>query len=440
MKILIHGFPHTGTTLLRKILSSVDYIHEIKIETNKITQDDIRDANGKIIVIKFPFSYTTFYTNEYEDYIKIFVIRNPYYIYSSINKRFKNDIPLNHNINRCLNTINNFMYFKNKVKNTFFIKYEEMFDNNFCLIRNIFETLKIPYSNDIFKNKEIIKYDTIPSEEKETHSDYRLWQIQQPYTYKDNNRPVYLTKEQLEILDNSEIMKRINYSRPNIVHIFKDNVRIEYMNYIDKIYYINLEYRCDRKDEFLKCMKDLNIVSEKIQRIPAIHNPSFGTLGCTRSHILALETFLASDSKICMICEDDFQYKNSESFNSDVNRIFESKIVFDVIQLSYNHLYRPELLFKVTDTEFPFIKKVQKTISASSYIITREFAPKLIENFKESSELLEKYGLINDSMYALDVYWHRLQPTCNWYIIYPSIGYQRASYSDNCQNFQDYGA
>jgi hypothetical protein len=56
-------------------------------------------------------------------------------------------------------------------KNTFFIKYEEMFDDNFCLIRNILETLKIPYSNEIFINKEIIKYDNIPSEEKESEEE-----------------------------------------------------------------------------------------------------------------------------------------------------------------------------------------------------------------------------------------------------------------------------
>jgi len=219
MKILIHGFPHSGTTLLRKIIGSVDGIYEVKNETFKITDKEIKDADGKIILIKFAFSYTTFYTKEYDDFIKIYLIRNPYYIYSSLNKRFNNKIPFNHNIDRCLNTINNFMLIKNTVKNTFFIKYEEMFDNNFCLIRNIFETLKIPYTNEIFKNKEVLKYNNMPSEENKTHSEYRLWQIQQPYIYKDTNRPVYLTKEQIEILDNSEIMKRIKYNKPMTVHV-----------------------------------------------------------------------------------------------------------------------------------------------------------------------------------------------------------------------------
>ena len=211
------------------------------------------------------------------------------------------------------------------------------------------------------------------------------------------------------------------------------------MNYIDTIYYINLDNRTDRKNEFLNCMNELQVPSEKVERIPAIYNKDLGALGCTRSHILALETFLSSDSNTCIIFEDDFQYKNKETFWSDISKIFESGLIFDIVQLSYNNNYRPEIFYKVTDTDYPFLKKVQKTISASSYIITKEFAPKLLENFRESAKLLETYGFINDKAYVLDVYWHILQPLSNWFLITPSIGHQRASYSDICQSFTDYG-
>jgi hypothetical protein len=85
------------------------------------------------------------------------------------------------------------------------------------------------------------------------------------------------------------------------------------------------------------------------------------------------------------------------------------------------------------------LKKVQKTISSSSYIITKEFAPKLLENFKESSKLFEEFGNKDDSRYFLDIYWHTLQEKSNWYIIYPSIGFQRGSHSDICGVYQNYG-
>jgi len=186
-------------------------------------------------------------------------------------------------------------------------------------------------------------------------------------------------------------------------------------------------------------MADIQVPKDKIQRIPAVYEPALGALGCTKSHILALETFIASGAKTCIVFEDDFQYKNKETFWSDISKIFETELPFDVVQLSYNHLYMPELYHQVSDTEYPFLKRVRKTICSSSYIITCEFAPRLLENFRESSQLLAIHGNTTDTTYVLDVYWHSLQTNSEWYIISPSIGYQRASYSDVCMGFYDYG-
>ena len=209
------------------------------------------------------------------------------------------------------------------------------------------------------------------------------------------------------------------------------------MNTIDCIYYINLDKRIDRKQDFLTCMADLNVPSEKIERISAIYD-KLGCLGCTRSHILALETFLASDHSKCIIFEDDFQYKNKETFWKVIESVIDTQIAIDVLQLSYNHKFCPTIFHIVHDTVYPFIKKVNASLSASSYIITREFAPLLLANFKESSELLSKEGKFNEK-YVLDVYWHKLQPFSNWYIVSPAIGYQRASYSDIVKSNQNYG-
>lgn len=209
------------------------------------------------------------------------------------------------------------------------------------------------------------------------------------------------------------------------------------MDTIDCIYYINLDKRTDRDKEFLECMNDLNFPFEKIQRIPAIYD-KFSCLGCTRSHILALETFLASENNTCIVFEDDFQYKNKTTFWSTIQAVIDTGTPIDVLQLSYNHKFQPEKFHIVHDTEYPFLKKADAILSASSYIITREFAPKLLENFKESSELLAKEGKFNEN-YVLDVYWHKLQAISNWYIVSPALGYQRASFSDITKCRQDYG-
>jgi len=206
------------------------------------------------------------------------------------------------------------------------------------------------------------------------------------------------------------------------------------MENIDCIYYINLEHRKDRNELFLETMNDLKVPTQKIERINAIKH-MYGAMGCTRSHILTLETFLKSNHKVCLVLEDDFIYKDKETFWSDIQKIFDTKIQFDVIQLSYNDNYEPHDNYIVSDTEFPFLKRVQKTITASSYIITREFAPILLENFYESSELIEKHI---EKQYVLDLYWHRIQSKHLWYCISPSIGYQRGSHSDIQGYFMDY--
>ena len=208
------------------------------------------------------------------------------------------------------------------------------------------------------------------------------------------------------------------------------------MENIDCIYYINLEHRKDRNELFLETMNDLKVPTQKIERINAIKH-MYGAMGCTRSHILTLETFLKSDHKVCLVLEDDFIYKDKETFWSDIQKIFDTKIPFDIVQLSYDNKYCPDKYYVVSDTDFSFLKRVQKTISSSSYIITREFAPILIKNFLESSELLEKYN--GEHEYVLDLYWHRIQANHLWYCISPSIGYQRGSYSDLLGHYTDNG-
>ena len=210
------------------------------------------------------------------------------------------------------------------------------------------------------------------------------------------------------------------------------------MQNIECIYYINIEYRNDRKELFLKTMEELgvDVSSEKIQRINAVYVPELGALGCTKSHILALETFLKTDQQICLILEDDFTYKNKETFWSDIQRIFDLNIKFDIIQLSYNHIYNPHINCILHDTEYTFLKRAQKTISSSSYIITRVFAPILLKNLYESSILLKETPC---EKYALDSYWYKIQSDYLWYCISPSIGLQRASYSDVQHAFMDYG-
>ena len=88
-KIIIFGFPHSGTTILRSILSHIENVYEIVDEVDKIDETNIDYTNYNFVLCKWPYLINENYLLEnYSDYIKIFIVRNPVYIFSSLNKRF----------------------------------------------------------------------------------------------------------------------------------------------------------------------------------------------------------------------------------------------------------------------------------------------------------------------------------------------------------------
>ena len=52
------------------------------------------------------------------------------------------------------------------------------------------------------------------------------------------------------------------------------------MENIDCIYYINLEHRTDRKEQFLNEMKKIQMPESKINRIEGIYTQNIGIVGC----------------------------------------------------------------------------------------------------------------------------------------------------------------
>jgi len=220
-------------------------------------------------------------------------------------------------------------------------------------------------------------------------------------------------------------------------------------DYVDVIYYINLDNRPDRNEEFLKEMEKLNIPKDKIVRIPAIYNKERGHVGCALSHIKTIKQFIeANEYKTCIIFEDDFEFVQDPDYISDMfETLHESNLDYDVCMLAGN-IYESEPV-----PEHPFFKKATSIFTTSGYILSKKFAPTLLKNFTEASGKLDtsyderaqykdtdpdKYGYGYDGEYAIDQYWTSLQKTNNWYIFYPKLGKQRSSYSDIMQNTVNY--
>jgi len=208
------------------------------------------------------------------------------------------------------------------------------------------------------------------------------------------------------------------------------------MEFIDCVYYINLDHRTDRKEQFEKEMEKLGVPASKLVRISGIYNKEFGILGCGLSHKKALETFLESEHKNCLVLEDDFQFTLDMNYvRYLLKSIFESKVPYDLVMLAGN-------LFRTEKTQWPFLLKVLDGQTASGFLITREFAPKLVECLSESTALLkdwhDKTGEKKHD-YCNDIYWKKLQPESNWFVVHPKMGLQRESYSDNEYKITNYG-
>jgi hypothetical protein len=192
------------------------------------------------------------------------------------------------------------------------------------------------------------------------------------------------------------------------------------------VYYINLDHRQDRDTEILKELDKLPR-GAVVERVSGVYDKERGHLGCSKSHVIALEKFIRSGFDTCIIFEDDFEFVPSGPRR--LGRFLNDGFPFDVVMVSSNDI-------DSKPCEHPGFKKVTNAQTTAGYIVSRDFAPVLLQNFKRGAHLLEQD--YDHSRYAVDQYWKVLQPSSRWYVFDPPCGRQRKSYSDIQAGVVDY--
>ena len=224
---------------------------------------------------------------------------------------------------------------------------------------------------------------------------------------------------------NVTVEQRDSYLRLFDQLLTMKNIQIQYgINRFDQLYFINLNHRKDRLAHIGGEIKKTNMNLGKVFRVEACYIPAIGGLGCTKSHICALENFLKTDETIqtCIIFEDDFCFIKDQTYiNQTIERFFKDIPDWDVLSLGMN-IFGAE---RVTD----YLLKITDGQTTSGYCVNKKFAQRLLDNYKESAQLLENENKIVGE-YCLDIYMKKLQPNSNWYCIEPKIGKQAPSYSD----------
>jgi len=207
------------------------------------------------------------------------------------------------------------------------------------------------------------------------------------------------------------------------------------MNTIDILFYINLRHRQDRDAHLRNQLSQTSLDPSKIHRIEAVYDANFGALGCARSHCAAIERFCGSEAsnRYGLILEDDFMFTESQEIVHDLlTRVFtEDRVHFDVLMIASN-------TYRESPTPYTYLTRIQEAQTASGYIVNRDYAPILLQNFKESVALLGSAGHAVHE-FCLDQHWKRLQPNSRWYCLRPKIGKQCVSFSDIEKILVNYG-
>ena len=243
-KILITGFPHTGTSILKSKLGECSNLYECPFEGFVITYEDIaRAGDNEFVLKKTPIIPIEIRANtlartkvgfEYGDYIVVFVTRNPWNVFTSIIKDGAN--PLNKlqpnegpqyfiKVDEYLAAAKFFIEARDgNYKDIYSIRYEDFFPNNFEKLKELMDVIGLEYTNDIFTNRSKnyihasnINYDDIDPTDTSYNKNrlkLRTWQINQPF--KNMNSEVNIPDELADILKNSNIIQELGYSDPRI--------------------------------------------------------------------------------------------------------------------------------------------------------------------------------------------------------------------------------
>ena len=200
-----------------------------------------------------------------------------------------------------------------------------------------------------------------------------------------------------------------------------NNIKINSLEDIKHIFYINLEHRIDRK---LHVEEELTKVGlTNFTRFNAIKMPN-GALGCSMSHLKCLQLAKENNWPHVLIVEDDIEFLDPTTFINQANKFFNSIDRWDVLLLAGNNI----MPYKTIDNNDSCVK-VSGCLTSTGYLVSSHYYDKLIQNIKMGITFFMRRPQ-QKKLYAIDVFWKPLQEVDNWYLLTPLTVIQMEDYSD----------
>ena len=199
------------------------------------------------------------------------------------------------------------------------------------------------------------------------------------------------------------------------------------MEHIDKIIYINMDARKDRRAELEAEFTRLGIPEDKIMRFPASRYNGCPNTGCLVSHANVIHLAYEMGYRNVLVLEDDFRFiEDAAKVNADIGAFFEMKQDWDVLMLTTcSAVVIPEYVGYLAS-------RISSSTNGAGYLVNRPMMMELVELFDSNVENL--YNTKAHWLYQNDILWKSLMPTKQWYMFNHYLGYQVGGYSDLSQD------
>ena len=199
------------------------------------------------------------------------------------------------------------------------------------------------------------------------------------------------------------------------------------MEHIDKIIYINMDARTDRRAELEAEFVRLGIPEDKIMRFPASSYNGCPNTGCLVSHANVINLAYEMGYQNVLVLEDDFRFiEDAAKVNADIGAFFDMKLDWDVLMLTTcSAVVIPEYVGYLAS-------RISSSTNGAGYLVNRPMMMELVELFDSNVENL--FNTKAHWLYQNDILWKSLMPTKQWYMFNHYLGYQVGGYSDLSQD------
>jgi glycosyl transferase family 25 len=195
------------------------------------------------------------------------------------------------------------------------------------------------------------------------------------------------------------------------------------MDKIDKIIYINMDSRLDRRKEIEEQFKRVCIPSEKIIRFSGIRHPTSPNAGCNMSHAAALKLAYDLNLQNVLIFEDDFDFiEDIEFVNSSLSKFFyeTSGIPWKAVLLAFGNQESGDFSENIS--------YCLKAKNAAGYLVHRSHMLELSNTIQEAVEPMAATGM--HWIYQNDIVWQKCMAKGNWFHFKKRLGFQRLGFSN----------